>query len=117
MDSLPIPDQPGARAAGAQTGEPRELFLAAIPKPTVEVDPEVYEAWKKHIVGGFEQNNEMFRKLLDAFMRPYWLTVSMYRVMFLIGVLGFVAAAVLGVERGIGFAVLFGGLSVASFLA
>jgi hypothetical protein len=91
-------------------------FLPTPLTPSQVVDADVYAAWKKHIIVGFEQNNEMFKKVLDAFIRPYWLTVNMYRVLFAVGILGFVAAVVLGVTQGFQFAAIFGGLSVAAFL-
>lgn len=80
-------------------------------------DEVVYAAWQKHMANGFDQNSEMFRKTLDGFMQPYWLTVRMYQVLFGVGILGVLAAAVLGVWQGLGFAVLFGGLSIVAFLA
>src|SRR5712692_9374207 len=112
----PKTDEAIAHATVIQPGDREQPFLPPVAKPS-RVDPEVYEAWRKHIVNGFHQNNEMFKKLLDAFMRPYWLTVWMYRALFLIGVAGFIAAVVLGVWGGLGFATLFGGLSVVMFLS
>lgn len=81
------------------------------------IDPDIYAAWKAHILSGFEQNRALFDQVLDAFMRPYWLTVTLYRVLFVVGVLGFIAAAVLGLWRGVEYALVFGGLSTAAFLA
>lgn len=109
-------DRPIANAAVVQPGDRGKDFLAAPASPTGKVDPEIYAAWKQHIVRGFEQNNRMFNEVLKAFMRPYWMTVWMYRVMFAVGIAGFVAAAALGVTRGVEFAAVFGGLSVITFL-
>ncbi|MBI5878287.1 MAG: hypothetical protein HZB53_11610 [Chloroflexi bacterium] len=92
-------------------------YLPPVGKPRGKVDPDVYDAWKKHTVMGFQQNSEMFRKLLDAFMRPYWLTVWMYRTLYIVGLAGFVVAALLSVWRGWEFAAIFGGISVVTFLA
>ena len=110
--SLPIPN-----ATVGPTSDRNEPFLAIPMDPQGQVDPEVYDAWKSHIINGFKQNNDMFNNVLDAFMRPYWMTVWMYRILFAVGLLGFLAAAVLGVLRGVTFAAVFGGISVVTFLA
>jgi hypothetical protein len=104
MDSLPS-DQPQA-----------ELMLPVPSASGGAVDPQVFEAWKQHMIQGFERNNKMFASILDAFIRPYWLTVRMYQAMFVVGLSGLVLAAVLGVTQGISFGVLFGGMSIVSFL-
>ena len=96
--------------------------------PPFQIDPEagdatggpsdtIKQAWERHIANGFDQNSQMFKTLLDGFMRPYWITVRMYQALFVLGVLALIAAAVLGVWQGIGYAVLFSGLSVAAFLS
>ncbi len=92
-------------------------YLPPVKTPRGKVDPEVYDAWKKHVVVGFQQNGEMFRKLLDAFLRPYWMTVWMYRTLYIVGVAGFIVAAVLAVWRGWELAAVFGGITVVTFLA
>ena len=79
-------------------------------------DEVVYQAWQQHMVQGFAHNSEMFQKILDGFMQPYWLTVRMYQVLFGLGITGVVVAAVLGVWQGIGYAIIFGGLSIVAFL-
>jgi hypothetical protein len=90
-----------------------------LPPPTTpeNVDPEIFAAWKEHMIQGYHHNSQMFTDLLDAFMRPYWQTVWMYRLMFFVGILGFVLAAALGVTLGIEFGAIFGGLTVVAFLA
>lgn len=95
---------------------------AALPAPKVDVglltaDPELYAAWRDHVRAGFEQNSTMFRRILDAFMEPYHTTIWMYRILFGLGVIAFVAA--IGVSiwlREPMFALVFGGLSVGAFL-
>jgi hypothetical protein len=82
--------------------------------PTSEVDPELYAAWRRHILDGFEHNQEMFERLVEAFMGPYHTTVWMYRVMFTVGLSAFVVAAVLSAWTGqLWFGMIFGGLGVA----
>ncbi len=51
-------------------------------------------------------------------MKPYYTTVWMYRILFTVGVLSFVVAAVLSAStRNAVFGLIFGGLSVATFLS
>jgi hypothetical protein len=65
---------------------------------------------------GLEQSNEMFGRILDGLMRPYYTTVWMVQVLFAVGVLAFVAAVALSaVTQDVFFALLFGGLSVVAF--
>lgn len=83
-----------------------------------DVDPILYEAWRDHVREGFEQNSEMFTRVLDAFMEPYYTTVWMYRVLFAVGVLSFIAAVGLSIWTGTPwFGLIFGGLSIAAFIS
>jgi hypothetical protein len=84
--------------------------------PEDKVAQAVRQAWGEQTIAGYQQLQTMFDQVLKAFIGPYWLTVHMYYILFLVGVLGFIAAAVLGALYGIEFALLFGGLSVAAFL-
>lgn len=82
-----------------------------------ETDPELYDAWRKHIERGFENNNRMFDRTLNAFMYPYWLTVGMYVVLFIVGISAFVVAARLSFESGKEmYTLLFGGIGTVAFL-
>lgn len=83
---------------------------------TSTFDRELAKAWKEHIKKSYERNELMFDEVLKSFMRPYWTTVWTYRILTTIGVIGFVAAAVLGYYKEIGFSIVFGGLSVLTFL-
>jgi hypothetical protein len=102
---------------------PEELPVPLTPeqlggKTLMEVDPEFYAAWRRHIEQGFANNQTMFSQVLAGFMNPYWTTVWMYRILFAIGVLSFVAAVGLSILTGReSFALIFGGLSVVSVLA
>ena len=93
---------------------------AALPMPTppsMAMDPELYDAWRKHVERGFENNNRMFDRTLNAFMYPYWLTVGMYVVLFLVGVGALIVAARLSFESGKEmYTLLFGGVGVVAFL-
>lgn len=119
---------------GVPVAVPRVLQPAAIPlpgalplpippelpsgKPFREEHPELYDAWRKHVEQGLNNNNVMFRRILEGFMNPYWTTVWMYRILFGVGVGAFLVAAYLGIRDGAtAGTVLFGGLSVASLIA
>ncbi len=98
--------------------------LPAIVNRDGQPDALIDMAWRKHIVDNFENNQEMFQSTLRAFRVPYWMTVIMYGTLFLIGIVAFLmciyfAATSRGEGAGgsIQMVLLFGGLSVASFLA
>ncbi len=68
-----------------------------------------------------ENNNIMFRRVLRAFMIPYYLTVTMYVLLFLLGMGLFIMAANLSINSEPGIAnqapaLLFAGLGVVTFL-
>lgn len=92
-------------------------------RPLAEYDPQLYAAWRKHMESGFENNNEMFHRILNGFMNPYYTTIWMYRILFAVGILAFIAAGVLAYvlrdnpSTALGAAAIFGGLSVVSFLS
>ncbi len=83
-----------------------------------DVDPALYTYWREHVREGFEQNSEMFNRILDAFMEPYYTTVWMYRVLFSVGVLSFIAAVGLSIwTQSPWYGIIFGGLSAAAFIS
>lgn len=78
---------------------------------------ELREAWINYMKNGFENNQVMFKRTLKAFMKPYNITVWMYVIIFIVGILFFSVAAYLGLTgRQPVVAVSFGGLSVVSFV-
>lgn len=94
-----------------------------------EADPELYAAWRKHIEQGFENNQTMFSRILAGFMNPYWITVTMYAILFAVGVVSFAVAVMLGLRAAsagaaqanvmasvLGSSAIFGGISVVAFL-
>jgi hypothetical protein len=82
------------------------------------MDPELYKAWQRHITAGFEHNEEMFKRVLEAFMKPYQTTVWMYRILFGIGVGSFLFAAIMSAAtKESSFGLIFGGLGVIAFLS
>lgn len=81
------------------------------------VPQELREAWNEYMVDGFKHNELMFKRTLDAFMKPYAITIAMYLVIFVVGILLFLVAAYLGIRGGQSLvAVAFGGLSVVTFI-
>jgi hypothetical protein len=101
-----------------------ETAKLPLPRPSAgnatdaAVPPELQAAWLEHMVKGFKQNERMFQDTLQAFMKPYRLTVWLYATLFAVGLGLFVIAAVLGLRGGeSGTALAFAGLGVASFLA
>ena len=80
------------------------------------MDPDLYKSWREHIIAGFKHNEEMFHKILQAFMRPYYTTVWMYRILFCVGILSFIVAAGMSAwTNDYRFGIIFGGLSHRGF--
>ena len=117
------PERDASVAPQAAVNEGFVVQPAALPAPKADAgllaaDPELYAAWREHVRAGFEQNSTMFRRILDAFMEPYHTTIWMYRILFGLGVLAFVAAIVVSVWlREPLFALVFGGLSIGAFVS
>jgi hypothetical protein len=89
-----------------------------LPEGLAMSDPDLYKSWQEHIIAGFKHNEEMFQRVLQAFMRPYYTTVWMYRILFSVGILSFVVAAGMSAwTNDYRFGIIFGGLSLASFLS
>jgi hypothetical protein len=102
-----------------QNDEPPAPWLLVPPHdPSLEsMDPELYAAWRQHIIQGFRNNQEMFERVLNSFMVPYNTTVRMYRMMFVVGLISFLLAIAFSLwTREAYFALVFGGLSAASFI-
>lgn len=94
-----------------------KLPLPIEPTDSGAVPPELKAAWTHYMINGFKQNEQMFRSTLDAFLKPYRLTVWLYSVLFAVGIGLFIVAAVLGLQKGESVAAIaFAGLSVATFL-
>jgi hypothetical protein len=80
-------------------------------------DPELLQYWRAHIKSGYEHNDEMFRRILEAFLGPYHTTVRMNIIIFAVGILSFVGAIILSVWYNEPlYALAFGGLTTVSFL-
>ena len=111
-DHQPIPN-----AVVVRPEDRGQVFLPLPTPASGDVDPDVFRAWKDYVVSSFKHLDQMFQTLLDAFMKPYWTTVWMYRAMFAVGLASFVAAVALGILYGPAQAAVFGGLSVVTFLS
>ncbi|MEM7129825.1 MAG: N-acetylmuramidase domain-containing protein [Chloroflexota bacterium] len=130
---IPIPQQPEVFAGSeisldeehAQIAQPAQgaaesvapSHLPAPESPRSAVDPEVHEAWIDYVKQGLENNNILFSRILRAFILPYYLTVAMYVLLFLVGIGLFVMAVMLGLQDGKEiFGLIFAGLGVATFI-
>ena len=128
------PASPGTGTSAAQakteqevkprvSSEGRPAGTSFLPPPTVpeglaRMDPELYKSWREHMIAGFKHNEQMFSRILEAFLRPYQTTVWMYRILFGIGIISFLFAAGMSVwTKELKFGLIFGGLSVVAFLS
>jgi hypothetical protein len=108
------PIKPGQVSSDAQWSKlPAVRDQVREPELQLQVDT----AWVEYMTNGFANAEAMFRQTLKAYMRPYYITIGMYVVLFVVGIGFFVAAALVGIytDKSV-VAVAFGGLSVASFL-
>lgn len=111
-----IEDKPAGEPEPRLQGRPQALpriddeMIAAVPE-------ELRQAWTKHMINGFKNNEKMFQQTLNAFIKPYNITIYLYVVLFIVGILFFVVAAALGFQGDQPLvAIGFGGLSVISFV-
>jgi len=113
-----VPQTPSPRGAEAdflivpgQTRTSREWM-----KELKELDPQLYDAWRNHVISGFANNNRMFGQVLDAFMEPYLLTVRMHWAIFAVGITAIVAAIALAAwTQSAMLTGIFGGLGLIAF--
>ena len=107
---IPMPQQPDVFT---NVGAP-QADVGAAPQPASD---EVRQAWIEYVKLGLENNNMLFRRILRAFIIPYYMTVAMYALLFVVGLGLFVVAAVLGLRDGKElYGVVFAGLSIATFV-
>lgn len=124
---LPMPELPdrlvtvidGPSEDDTQGGPSDETPAQRVVDPREqEIHLRVMNAWAEHMERGLRNNGVMFSQLLRAFMRPYYMTIIMYALLFLVGVGLFVTAAWLSTRAGSDLSTwLFGGLGVVTFLA
>ncbi|MBI5578748.1 MAG: hypothetical protein HY895_06310 [Deltaproteobacteria bacterium] len=108
-------NKPGTEHGGA--GRAKLPLITAGSSDGPKAPEEVRRAWIEYMVNGFQNNEEMFRRTLEAFMKPYYLTIWMYGAMFVVGIALFVVAAVAGLRDGSSpVAVVFAGLGAGTFL-
>jgi hypothetical protein len=99
----------------------RATAVSRLPQPGVptrfQADPELLAIWHKYVAGAFANNDTMFESILQGFMRPYWSTIWMYRILFALGVISFVLAAALAIFTDRTTSIFtFGGLSAVAIL-
>ncbi len=79
--------------------------------------PELYAAWTKHVLAGYEYNDQIFRRILDAFLQSHRSTLMMYWIVFGVGIIAFLASVIAGVtQQNAPLTAFFGGLSLISFV-
>jgi hypothetical protein len=121
-EQVPAADAQTRAAARRETerrlaGDETMVGYLPLPQPPPQADQELYGYWRDHIKSGYEHNDEMFRRILKAFLGPYHLTVWMNGIVFAVGILSFVGAIGLSIWFNEAlFALGFGGLSVVAFL-
>ncbi|MSR84795.1 MAG: hypothetical protein EXS58_18085 [Candidatus Latescibacteria bacterium] len=117
---------PGAASASAAAkagpGAPLGAGVMFSPVPQVpggfkEDNPELYQAWVDHIKSGYTNTDQVFQRVLNAFMRSHNSTLIMYWIIFGVGVGFFVTAVVIALQTQAALtSAVFGGLSIASFI-
>jgi hypothetical protein len=104
-----------------QLAEANRRATGRLPRPGVPPqfagDPELLAVWSKHVAASLANNQVLFQRVLQGFLRPYWTTVWMYRILFALGVMSFLLAAGLAIFSGRTMSVItFGGLSAITVL-
>lgn len=75
-------------------------------------------AWEEYMAQGLRNNNKMFNRTLRAYLIPYYLTVALYVILFLVGIGLFVVSAWLAARQGSDVtALVFAGLGTLTFVA
>jgi hypothetical protein len=117
------PGPVAGQGAGGSGFEQVSRMQGFSPWPGVPADadktahPELYAAWVGHIEAGYRNNDTLFTRILNAFLRSHYSTVIMYWVLFAVGVGFFVTGVVMALVKGQSVTgLVFGGLSVVSFL-
>lgn len=115
-------DQQTTTGAGQKPVLPGDPGYSKLPVPPPDssgaVPEALRDAWTRHMVNGFKQNEEMFKNTLRAFTKPYYVTIWMYVIVFIVGVSLFLLAGVIGLRGGNSVVtIVFGGLGAAAFLA
>ena len=97
---------------------PGEEVSSKLPPPRgPNVPPSLQNAWVEYMVNGFKHNEVMFKRTLDAFMKPYYLTIGMYVALFAVGLGLFVVAALLAWSNPQSLTALaFAGLGAGAFV-
>lgn len=123
--AFPLPTAPHLPAPGtggvAQPGAPAAAPLPApgpAGKSLQETDPELYKAWSEHIAAGYRNNQTMFDRVLSAYMLPYYTTIVLYVILFIVGIGAFIAALWSAYNgQAWGVTATFAGLSVVTLLS
>ena len=124
-DTAAVPMSPPARvetptaALGAAADDSTSFtpLPGGVPPGYRDEHPELYAAWVKHVTDGYRAHDDVFRRILNAFMRGHYSSLVMQWVLFVVGVGLFVTGVALALTLNAPLAgALFGGLSVVAFL-
>ena len=96
-------------------------MVGFLPVPEVpggmQADEELVRYWREYVKVSLDQSNQVFQRILDAFLGPYHAVVWINGVLVVIGILIFIGGIALSIWFNQKmFAWVFGGLGVASFL-
>jgi len=88
------PDLAADRPMGAPAaaGPRADALWGAVPPTAQESASDPLTLWRGHIRSGYELNNALFRRVVDAFLGPYNTTLWTHRVGLVVGVLSLIAA-------------------------
>lgn len=101
---------------GAGSGHHFSPFL--MPPPGAKDHPQIYDAWVKDLAAGYTNKQVVFEKILNAFMWGHYSSLLMNWILFGVGIGFFIMAAIMGTGETANNtgALIFGGLSVTTFL-
>jgi hypothetical protein len=127
MVEQPVPSAErlgGAAPSWPDDGEPADTKLPRVvaspggPPLNAGLQTRLDEAWVAFSEEQYRNIQKMFEDTLTAYMVPYRITIYLYVLLFLMGIVLFGAAVYLGLRDGQSVvAIAFGGLSVGMFLA
>jgi len=113
-------DETPKNDAGTQAQDSPVAAFSPAPQAPAELKldhPELYKAYVKHIEAGYRNNDRVFGRVLNAFLLSHYSTLVMYWILFVVGIVFFVAAVSLALfQKEVLGGTVFAGLSVVSFL-
>lgn len=106
-------ESPNFPGAGSKSINPEDTH----PKLTQAERKRLRDAWLDGTVASFKLSEKLLNSTFNQYMSDYRWVTRMYRLMFAVGMVLFIAAVIAGTVREVAIAALFGGLGVTVFLA